>query len=135
VAAPCSPRDGVLAGTEWRRWPAAQDIVRRHIEPMSWRPWTTRRKSWQPQFHHLKHTKPGPRWSEPRNYFLASAWPRLPKIYLNLAIKKLSTEEFVAKGAARARFRSKRLRAVEVFRRRFGEPAWLIDYSHRKGPL
>jgi hypothetical protein len=102
---------------------------------MSWRPRNSRNKSWQARFHHLKHPKRAPQRYEPRNYFLVSAWPRLPKIFLNLAIKKLSTEEFLAKGVARARFRSKRLRAVEVFRRRFGEPAWLSAYSQRKGPL
>ena len=91
--------------------------------------------SWRPRFHHLKHPKRGPRLKQPREYFLASRWPTFPEIFLNLAIRKLSTEEQLATGPTRARFRSKRIRAVALFRQRFGERPWLKDYARRHLPM
>jgi hypothetical protein len=90
--------------------------------------------SWHPRFHHLKHPKPGPRVKQPRQYFRESQWSDMPKVFLALAIRKLATEEQLALGPARARFRAKRLRAVELFRRRFGETPSLNDYSVRQLP-
>ena len=85
--------------------------------------------SWRTPFHHLEHPVTRPRIRQPREYFHASLWPQMPKVFLALAIRKLATEEQLAIGPARARFRSKRLRAVEVFRGRFGDAPWLSEYS------
>ena len=90
--------------------------------------------SWRSRFHHLKHPKRRPRMKEPRALDLVSRWPRLSKIFLNLAIRKLGTEEFLATGPTRARFRTKRLKAVALFRQRFGDPPWLKDYAGRRSP-
>lgn len=43
----------------------------------------------------------------------------MPEADLILAILKLGTEERLAVGPARSRFRAKRLRAVTLFRHRF----------------
>ena len=48
---------------------------------------------------------------------------------LTLAILILATEERLASGPARTRFRAKRLRAVEVFRRRFTRVPKLKEFS------
>jgi|SRR4051812_27310920 hypothetical protein len=78
--------------------------------------------AWRSRFHHLKHPKRlRRRIREPRDYFRASQWGSMSKVFLGLAIRKLATEEELAIGPSRARYRDKRLRAVEVFRRRFGE--------------
>jgi hypothetical protein len=90
--------------------------------------------SWRPRFHYLKHPKRRPGIKQPREYFHASHWPKFAKLFLNLAIRKLSTEEYLATGPKRARFRAKRLRAVALFRQRFGEPPWLKDYAERRPP-
>ena len=79
---------------------------------MSWRPYTSRRRSWQSQFHHLKHHKPRPRWSEPRNYFRAVDWPKFEKMLLMMAISKLATEERLTSGPVRY---SGHVNAVMVF--------------------
>ena len=90
--------------------------------------------SWRPKFHDLKHPKRRPPVKEPIDYFRASHWPKFPSLYLNLAIRNLSIEEFLAIGPARARYRAKRLRAVALYRQRFGEPSWLKQYSERTCP-
>src|SRR5215470_10881248 len=89
---------------------------------------------WRTPFHPLRHRVVRPRIKQPRQYFHTSHWPRMPKVFLAIAIRRLGVEEHLNMGPARARFRSKRLRAVEVFRRRFGAAAWLSDYSSRKLP-
>ena len=89
---------------------------------------------WRSRVHQLRHPKPRPRVKQPRQYFYASQWPRFPKLYLVLAIRKLAREERFANGPAKARFRAKRLRAVEVFRRRFGEVPALERYGRRQTP-
>ena len=53
---------------------------------------------------------------------------------LALAIRRLAREERNYSGPAVARFRAKRLRAVEVFRRRFGEAPMLKHYAKRHVP-
>lgn len=89
---------------------------------------------WRSTFHGLKYAKPRTRIRRPRHYFFASRWPRFPKVFLSLAIRKLSREEYLARGPMRARFRSKRLRAVAIFRQRFGDPVWLSEYGGRQPP-
>ena len=89
---------------------------------------------WRPRFHDLKHPRPRPPVKQPRGYFHASQWPTMSQLFLALAIRKLATEERLAVGPARARFRAKRLRAVEVFRRRFGEAPALKGYAMRQLP-
>jgi hypothetical protein len=90
--------------------------------------------SWQPRFHHLKHPRRRPSVNQPRHYFKASQWSSMSELFLGLAIRKLATEEQLAVGPARARYRAKRLRAVEVFRRRFGEAPALKTYAMRQLP-
>ena len=90
--------------------------------------------SWRPTFHHLKHPKRGPGIKEPRDYFNATRWPTMPKVFLAVAVSKLATEERLASGPARARYRAKRLRAVEVFRSRFGRVPISDDYAARQLP-
>ena len=87
---------------------------------------------WRPRFHHLKHPSRRPPPKEPRSYFLASQWPKFPKVFLAVAIRKLGTEEHLAVGPARARYRAKRLRAVEHFRRRFGGGPAIEAYTSRR---
>ena len=96
---------------------------------------TEKTMSWRPRFHHLKHPKRRPRMKQPRDYFRVSRWPTFSKIFLNLAIRKLSVEEYLAKGPSRTRYRAKRLRAVALYRDKFGEPGWLKDYSRRITPM
>jgi hypothetical protein len=90
--------------------------------------------SWRPPFHHLKHPKRRARIKEPRDYFKASQWPTMPKPFLAVAVSKLATEEQLASGPARARYRAMRLRAVEIFRRRFGRVPISDDYAARRLP-
>jgi len=90
--------------------------------------------SWRPPFHHLKHPKPRPRIKEPRDYFKASHWPTMPKAFLAVAVSRLATEEQLASGPVRARYRAKRLRAVEIFRSRFGRAPISDDYASRRLP-
>jgi hypothetical protein len=89
---------------------------------------------WRPRFHHLKHPKRRPRLKQPRQYFLASQWPSMPRVFLGIAISKLATEEHLAQGPARTRFRAKRLRAVDVFRQRFGDGPVVQTYAARRLP-
>jgi len=90
--------------------------------------------SWRQRFHHLEHPRPRPHLKEPRRYFQVSQWAQMPKVFLVIAISKLATEERLSVGPARARFRAKRLRAVEVFRGRFGESPAVKDYAARQLP-
>jgi hypothetical protein len=90
---------------------------------------------WRSRFHHLKHPKPRSRVRQPLQYFYASQWPRFSKGSLIIAIRRLAREEWFASGPAKARFRGKRLRAVEVFRSRFGEAPALERYGKRQTPL
>ena len=71
---------------------------------------------------------------KPFRYFAASEWPRMSQIMLALAIRKLAREELTQLGPARARLRAKRLRAVAVFRRRFGEVPALKRYGQWRTP-
>ena len=93
--------------------------------------------SWRPRFHHLRHPKRRPRPKQPREweYFTTSRWVSFPKLILNLTIRKLSVEEFLAKGPKRTRIRANRMRAASLYRAKFGEPAWLKDYSERHTPM
>ena len=90
--------------------------------------------SWRSSFHHLKHSKRRARIKEPRDYFKASQWPTMPKVFLAVAVSKLATEERLASGPSRARYRAKRLRAVEVFRNRFGRAPLSEDYAASRLP-
>jgi hypothetical protein len=90
--------------------------------------------SWRPPFHHLKHPRRRLRVKEARDYFKASHWPTMPKVFLAIAVSKLATEEKLASGPARTRYRAKRLRAVEVFRSRFGRVPLAADYAERRLP-
>jgi hypothetical protein len=58
----------------------------------------------------------------------------MSEISLTLAILKLATEERLAVGPARARFRAKRLRAVQLFSRRFTRVPTLGEFSMRQLP-
>jgi hypothetical protein len=58
----------------------------------------------------------------------------MSQVMLALAIRKLAREEIKHIGPARARLRAKRLRAVDVFRSRFGEVPALKRYSQRRAP-
>jgi hypothetical protein len=58
----------------------------------------------------------------------------MAKPFLAVAVSKLATEERLAYGPARARFRAMRLRAVEVFRSRFGRVPISDDYAARRLP-
>jgi len=90
--------------------------------------------SWRPRFHHLRHPRRGPRVKQPRYLFHASHWSSMSEISLILAIVKLATEERLAVGPARARFRAKRLRAVQLFRGRFARVPALKEFSMRQLP-
>ncbi len=89
---------------------------------------------WRPRFHYLRHPRPSRRVKEPRCLYQASKWPTMPELFLRLAILKLGTEEQLASGAVRTRFRAKRLRAVDVFRRRFTRMPKLQEFSMRSLP-
>lgn len=81
-------------------------------------------------------SKPVSRFSrKPFRYAMASGWPNMSQIMLGLAIRKLARDERKHIGPTRARFRAKRLRAVEVFRSRFGEVPALKRYGQRHAPL
>jgi hypothetical protein len=67
-------------------------------------------------------------------FFHVTDWKRMPYPYLAVAIRKLATEEHLARGPARTRYRAKRLRAVEVFRARFGERSAIEGYGERRHP-
>ena len=71
---------------------------------------------------------------EPPCLFQASQWSRMSQTFLRLVILKLGTEERLASGPARTRFRAKRLRAIELFRRRFGRIPELHEFSMRQLP-
>ena len=90
--------------------------------------------SWRPPFHHLKHPRLRRRIKEPRNYFRASQWPTMPKAFLAVAVSKLATEEQLASGPVRVRYRAKRLRAVEIFRSRFGRVPISEGYAAQRLP-
>jgi hypothetical protein len=90
--------------------------------------------SWRPPFHHLEHPKRRRRIHEPRHYFKASHWPMMPKVFLAIAVSKLATEERLASGPARVRYRAMRLRAVEVFRSRFGRVPISDEYAKQQLP-
>jgi hypothetical protein len=63
-------------------------------------------------------------------YFFASRWLTFGQVYLGLAISKLARAEKMSIGPTRALFRNKRLRAVAIFRRRFGEAPIVRDMQH-----
>jgi hypothetical protein len=91
--------------------------------------------SWRPRFHELKHPRRlRVRRKEPRDYFKASQWPTMPEIYLTIAVTKLALEERLASGPARARYRAKRLRAIEVFRGRFRRVPKIGDFAEQRLP-
>ena len=82
-----------------------------------------------------RRLKPVPRISrKPFRYAVANEWTSMSQIMLALAIRRLAREELQHIGPARARFRAKRLRAVEVFRSRFGEVPALRRYAQRHAP-
>lgn len=84
----------------------------------------------------LRRLKPIPKISrKPFRYAVATAWTTMSQIMLALAIRRLAREETRQMGPARARLRAKRLRAVEVFRSRFGEAPALKRYAQRHPPL
>jgi len=90
--------------------------------------------AWRPLFHELEYPRRRARVRQPRQYFHVSQWSSMSKLFLGVAIRKLATEEQLALGPARARFRSKRLRAVEIFRQRFGDAPLLKTYSMPRLP-
>ena len=63
-------------------------------------------------------------------YFHASQWLTFGQVYLALAIEKLARAESRSTGPTRGLLRSKRLRAVEVFRKRFGDPPIVRAMEH-----
>ena len=77
--------------------------------------------SWRSRYHELEYPKRRPRPKQPRDYFRAGDWLKFEKMYLIIAISKLGTEERLTLGPVRTRYRRKRLRAIEIFRRRFGK--------------
>lgn len=91
--------------------------------------------TWRSRFHHLKHPKKRPPVKQPRNYFKVSSWPSFSRVFLIIAIRKLSTEEFLAVGPARALYRRKRLRAVKLYQRRFGDAPAIKTYSAHHAPM
>ena len=90
--------------------------------------------SWRPRYRCLSQVPRRSRLKRPRQYFHASQWAKLPQAYLMVAISRLSTEEHLAVGPSRALLRSKRLRAVEVYKRRFGEVPRLRRYEAFRSP-
>jgi hypothetical protein len=82
----------------------------------------------------LKHRPGKPIKDRHRDYFHSSQWPRLSQIMLGLTITRLGRKEYFLSGPERARYRTKRLRAVSLFRTRFGEAPVLKDYSKRHPP-
>jgi hypothetical protein len=90
--------------------------------------------SWRPRFHYLKHPKRRQRVKEPRDYFKASQWPTMAEVFLAIAVSKLVTEEQLAHGPARARYRAKRLQAVAIFRKRFGRAPLSEKYAAPRLP-
>jgi len=68
--------------------------------------------------------RPSPR------YFHASQWLTFRQVYLAIAIQKLARAESSSTGPTRALLRSKRRRAVAIFRRRFGEAPIVRDMEH-----
>ena len=64
------------------------------------------------------------------DYFIASRWLAFGQIYLGLAISKLARAEKMVTGPTKALLRNKRLRAVAIFRRRFGEAPIVRDMQH-----
>jgi hypothetical protein len=82
-----------------------------------------------------RRLKPVPKISsKPFRYAVASEWQNMSQIMLGLAIRRLAREELRNLGPARARFREKRLRAVETFRSRFGDAPALGRYGQRRAP-
>ena len=91
--------------------------------------------SWRAKFHELKHPpRLRQRTKERRDYFMASQWPTMPEMALMLAVCKLALEERLASGAARVRYRSKRLRAIGVFRARFVRVPKTGDFAEQPLP-
>jgi hypothetical protein len=82
----------------------------------------------------LKHRPGKPVKRRHRAYFHASQWRKFHQIILGITIRKLGREEYFSSGPRRALFRGKRMRAVSVFRERFGEAPILRDYSKRHPP-
>lgn len=86
----------------------------------------------EPRAYRHKHRQRLPRSTRTQRYFQTSLWPTVSQGFLIVTILKLATEERMAFGPARARFRSKRLRAVELYRSRFGEVPALKTYGKRQ---
>jgi hypothetical protein len=85
--------------------------------------------SWRSRFHDLRHPRKRPRAKKPRHLFNFSRWSTCPDTFLMLAILNLGTEERLAVGPARTRYRAKRLQAIELYRRRFARVPKIDAFS------
>jgi len=91
--------------------------------------------SWRAKFHELRNPpRLRRRPKERRDYFMASRWSTMPELALMLAVSKLALEERLASGPVRVRFRSKRLRAIAVFRGRFPRVPKIGDFAEQPLP-
>jgi len=72
-----------------------------------------------------------PRMNELRYLLKESRWPNMSEGALRFAIVKLATEERCTLGPARARWRRKRLAAVNLFKTRFMRVPTLTEFSMR----
>lgn len=82
---------------------------------------------------HIRDVRPGFPYKlvhlRPRKWLFVSEWPRLHRIMLGLVIKRIARAEARAVGPAKALLRSKRLRAVKLFERRYETMAFTEYYS------
>src|SRR5207344_405161 len=76
------------------------------VRPEADIPYNLSPMSWRPRFHHLKHPRPRPRVKQSHYLFHASHWSSMSETSLILAIVKLGTEERLAVGPTRVRFRA-----------------------------
>jgi hypothetical protein len=111
---------------ETREAERPQWVVKRRLVQMTWH---ITESTGQARFPH----KPFRRRLE-RRYFLVSQWPKLHPILLGLAIKKIARIENASSGPVRARFRAKRLRAVSLFKAKFGSPPIVEEYQKWHAP-
>jgi hypothetical protein len=81
--------------------------------------------------HHIPKRRPK---LQPLHYLRPGTWLTVEKDYLKNAILYFAAQESIASDHAKSRFRSKRLRAVEVYRRRFGDQPLVQEYSDRELP-
>lgn len=68
------------------------------------------------------------------HYLRPGTWLTVEKHHLKSAILYFAAQESIAPDHARSKFRGKRLRAVEIYRRRFGDLPLVRDYAKRELP-